>query len=194
MQGTVRSGMRSAPALTPARRRRVGRRLPALRGWRAGIVRRLRWQLQLLTQRRVLRPQRSVISLQAGQPRRQHLHLPVQRGDRLRLRQDQADQGFLVERIKGLTIHPILESAPDGLVKAAPRSASDRQSRNRAEQLPSMSAPPARDNTSAATRSANVRVGSRENEREFSAFSGIATDVCRHPGSQPSRQGKLSIV
>ena len=55
MQGTVRSGMRCASARAPARRRRVGRRLPALRGRRAGIVRRLRWQLQLLTQRRVLR-------------------------------------------------------------------------------------------------------------------------------------------
>ena len=124
MQGTVRSGMRCASARAPARRRRVGRRLPALRGRRAGIVRRLRWQLQLLTQRRVLRPQRSVICLQAGQPRRQHLHLPVQRGE-----------GFLVERIKGLTIHPILESAPAGLVKAAPQSASNHQSRDRAEQL-----------------------------------------------------------
>ena len=65
MQGTMHAGMRSAPARAPARRRRVGRRLPALRGRRAGVVRRLRWQLQLLTQRRVLRPQRSVISLQA---------------------------------------------------------------------------------------------------------------------------------
>ena len=138
MQGTVRSGMRCASARAPARRRRVGRRLPALRGRRAGIVRRLRWQLQLLTQRRVLRPQRSVICLQAGQPRRQHLHLPVQRGDRLRLRQDQADQGFLVEQIKGLTIHPILKSAPAGLVKAAPQSASNHQSRDRAEQLPAI--------------------------------------------------------
>jgi hypothetical protein len=39
-----------------------------------------RWQLQLLTQRRVLRPQCSPICVQAGEPRRQHLHLPVQRG------------------------------------------------------------------------------------------------------------------
>ena len=37
MQGTVRSGMRCAPARAPARRRRVGRWLPALRGRRAGI-------------------------------------------------------------------------------------------------------------------------------------------------------------
>ena len=44
MQGTVRSGMRCASACAPARRRWVGRRLPALRGRRAGIVRRLRWQ------------------------------------------------------------------------------------------------------------------------------------------------------
>ena len=117
MQGTVRSGMRCASARAPVRRRRVGRRLPALRGRRAGIVRRLRWQLQLLTQRRVLRPQRSVICLQAGQPRRQHLHLPVQRGDRLRLRQDQADQGFLVERIEGLTILQSLNQRPPALSK-----------------------------------------------------------------------------
>jgi hypothetical protein len=32
-------------------------------------------------------------------------------------RQDQADQGLLVERIKGLTIHPILESALAALSK-----------------------------------------------------------------------------
>jgi hypothetical protein len=102
MQGTVRPGMRFA--LTLPARRLVGRRLAALRGRRAGIVRRLRRQAKL--------------GLQLRHPRRQPLDVPGQCSDRLRLLQNQMDQGFLVERLNRLTIHPILESTESPLVKA----------------------------------------------------------------------------
>jgi len=52
-----------------------------------------------------------------GDPRQQRLALLGQRGYRFRLRQDQTDQRFFVERIKPFASHPKLESAPDSPVK-----------------------------------------------------------------------------
>jgi len=90
MQRTMRPRMRCAWAFTPARNR-IGRRLLPLRRRRARIVRRLRRQTEL--------------RLKLRHPRRK--------------RQNQVDQGFLVQRLKGLAIHPIRESDPTALVKAA---------------------------------------------------------------------------
>jgi hypothetical protein len=90
MQRTMRPRMRSAWAFTPARNR-IGRRLLPLRRRHARIVRRLRRQTEL--------------RLKLRHPRRK--------------RQNQVDQGFLVQRLKGLAIHPIRESDPTALVKAA---------------------------------------------------------------------------
>ena len=114
MQGTVRPGMRFA--LTLPARRLVGRRLAALRGRRAGIVRRLRRQAKL--------------GLQLRHPRRQPLDVPGQCSDRLRLLQNQMDQGFLVERLKRLnSFIQSLNQQKALLVKAEPRSATNRLSR-----------------------------------------------------------------
>ena len=90
MQRTMRPRMRNAGAFTPAHSR-IGRRLLPLRRRRARIVRRLRRQTELRFKLR--------------HPRRK--------------RQNQFDQGFLVQRLKGLAIHPIRESDPTALVKAA---------------------------------------------------------------------------
>ena len=67
--------------------------------------------------------------------RRQHLDLPGQRGNRFRLRQNQADQCFLVERINRFTIHPELESAPPPLVKIARRADNQLTLKTGGEQL-----------------------------------------------------------
>ena len=90
MQRTMRPRMRCAWTFTPARSR-IGRRLLPLRRRRARIVRRLRRQTEL--------------RLKLRHPRRK--------------RQNQVDQGFLVQRLKGLAIYPIRKSDPTALVKAA---------------------------------------------------------------------------
>lgn len=77
------------------------KRLAPLRGRRARIVRRLWRQAEL--------------GFDLHDTRRQHLDLPAQFGNRFRLRQSQADQRFLIERLKRFTIHPQLESAPPSL-------------------------------------------------------------------------------
>ncbi|MGZ9104052.1 MAG: hypothetical protein ACXW3Y_14450, partial [Rhodoplanes sp.] len=55
--------------------------------------------------------------------------MPGQRGNRVRLRQNQPDQTFLVERINAVAIHPELESPRTPLVKNYPSPG------NRGEQL-----------------------------------------------------------
>jgi hypothetical protein len=125
MQGTMRPGMRLALGTL----RGIAVALLSFGRRRAGIVRRLRRQLQLLAQCRVLGPQRHVLGFQAGKARRQHLDLPGQRGNRVRLRQNQPDQTFLVERINAVAIHPELESPRTPLVKNYPSPG------NRGEQL-----------------------------------------------------------
>jgi hypothetical protein len=97
MQGAMRPGMRLAPALARVCRSRIARRFLSLRGRRARIVRRLRWKAKL--------------GLKLGNPHRQPLDLPGQRRDRLRLRKNQPDQRFLVERLKRVAMHPSFESA-----------------------------------------------------------------------------------
>ncbi len=83
----MRAGVRFALAIVLGRRRRL---LPLARR-RARIIRRLRRQAQF--------------RFKFGDARQQRLALLGQRGYRLRLRQDQTDQCFPVERIE----------TPDGL-------------------------------------------------------------------------------
>src|SRR5665811_532068 len=71
------------------------RRLVSLRGRSTRIARRLWWQTEL--------------GFECRNTRRQHLDLPGQCGNRFRLRQNQADQCFLVERFNCFPIHPELE-------------------------------------------------------------------------------------
>ncbi len=97
----MRASVRFALAIALGRRR--SRRLLPLARRRARIVGRLGWQAQS--------------RFKSGDARQQRLTLLGQRGYRFRLRQDQTDQRFLVERIKPFTSHPELESAPDSPVK-----------------------------------------------------------------------------
>lgn len=95
----MRAGVRFALAIVLGRRRRL---LPLARR-RARIIRRLGRQAQF--------------RFKFGDARQQRLALLGQRGYHLRLRQDQTDQCFPVERIKPFASHPKLESAPDSPVK-----------------------------------------------------------------------------
>src|SRR5712691_11326196 len=106
MQRPMRAGMRLARALALGPGSRFLRLLLSLRGRSTRIVWRLRWQTEL--------------GFELHDTRRQHLDLPRQCGNRFRLRQNQADQCFLVERFNRFTIHPQLESAWPSLVKNRP--------------------------------------------------------------------------
>lgn len=83
MQRPVRAGMRLARVLAVGPDSRFFRRLVSLRGRSIRIARRLWWQTEL--------------GFEFRNTRRQHLDLPGQCGNRFRLRQNQADQRFLVE-------------------------------------------------------------------------------------------------
>jgi hypothetical protein len=106
MQRTVRAEVRLALDFLIGGGRL--RRLAPLRGRRARIVRRL-WR-------------QAEPGFEFRDTRRQHLDLPGQRGNRFRLRQNQADQCFLVERFNCFPIHPELESVPQPLVKIIRRA------------------------------------------------------------------------
>ena len=117
MQRPVRPGMRLALGLF----RRRDRGLSPLARGRARIIRRLRRQAEL--------------GFEFANTCRQKLDLPRQCRNHLRLRQNQADQRFLVQRFKRFTIHPELESAPAPLVKIVSRGNDRRTPESGGEQL-----------------------------------------------------------
>ena len=103
VQRPVRAGMRLAQALAFGPDSRFFRRFMSM-GWRSTrIARRLCRQTEH--------------GFEFRNTPRQHLDLTGQCGNRSRLRQNQADQCFLIERFNRFTIHPELETARPTLVK-----------------------------------------------------------------------------
>src|SRR5271167_4031952 len=102
----MRPGVRLAP-LSLGRLALLARGLVSLARRRAGIFGRLWRQIEFGAQFGVVGAQR--------------FDFPRQAFDRFRLRKNEADQRFLIKRIKRLAIHSQLESTRDSAVKLSPR-------------------------------------------------------------------------
>src|SRR5271167_308325 len=102
----MRPGVRLAP-LSLGRLALLARGLVSLARRSAGIFGRFWRQIEFGAQFGVVGAQR--------------LDFPRQAFDRFRLRKNQADKRFLIERIKRLAIHSQLESTRDSAVKLSPR-------------------------------------------------------------------------
>ena len=106
MKRAVRPSVRLAPP-SLVRLALLARGLVSLARRCAGIFGRLRRQIEL--------------GAQCGVVGAQRFDLPGQAFDRFRLRKNQADNRFLIERIKLLAIHSQLESTRDSAVKLSQR-------------------------------------------------------------------------
>ena len=106
MKRAVRPSVRLAPP-SLVRLALLARGLVSLARRCAGIFGRLRRQIEL--------------GAQCGVVGAQRFDLPGQAFDRFRLRKNQADKRFLIERIKRLAIHSQLESTRDSAVKLSQR-------------------------------------------------------------------------